>query len=154
MSFTVYDKSTGEILRTGIANNPAAQVLYLSEDVISVESFNPDNEYVKDGVLKQREPSPGVWAVWDLDSEQWIDVLTPEEHEELAAGELEIQFNIMRQQRDALLAASDWTDTVSAGQRLSKDVQDQWAAYRMALRDLPDNTGDPTSVEWPTPPTK
>lgn len=154
MSFTVYDKSTGEILRTGVANNPAAQVLYMSEDFIPVESFDPENEYVKNGVLKRREPSPGVWAVWDLETEQWVDVLTAEEHAELEAGELEIQFTILRQERDKRLAASDWTDTLSASQRLSKDVQDQWAAYRMALRDLPDNTVDPTNVEWPVPPTK
>lgn len=154
MSFTVYDKSTGEILRTGIANNPAAQVLYMSEDVIPVEAFDPENEYVKNGVLKRREPSPGVWAIWDLETEQWVDVLTAEEHAELEAGEREIQFTILRQERDKRLAASDWTDTLSASQRLSKDVQDQWAAYRMALRDLPDNTVDPTNVEWPVPPTK
>ena len=154
MSFTVYDKSTGEILRSGVANNPAAQVLYMNEDFIPVESFDPDNEYVKDGQLRRREPSPGVWAAWDNDTEQWVDMLTPEEHAELEAGEREIQFTILRQERDRLLQASDWTDTVSARKRLSQDVQDAWDAYRMALRDLPDSTEDPTNVVWPTPPGK
>lgn len=154
MSFTIYDKTTGEVLRTGIATNPAAQVLYMNEAFVP-EECDPDKCYVKNGVIKMYpSPAPGLWAAWDLETEQWVDMLTPEEHAEMEATERENQFELLRQERDRRLQASDWTDTVSARKRLSQDVQDAWDAYRMALRDLPDNTVDPTNVEWPVPPTK
>lgn len=57
-------------------------------------------------------------------------------------------WNDLRNQRDALLAASDWTQTADA----PVDTK-AWAAYRQALRDLPATIKDPTRpIDWPTPP--
>ena len=53
----------------------------------------------------------------------------------------------LRTKRDALLAASDWTQVADAPVNPSA-----WSTYRQALRDLPANTTDPTAVVWPTPP--
>lgn len=53
----------------------------------------------------------------------------------------------IRNERNALLAASDWTvlpDTPTSTAA--------WKAYRQQLRDLPANTTDPTNPTWPTPP--
>lgn len=52
-----------------------------------------------------------------------------------------------RQQRNALLAASDWTQVADA-----PVDQAAWAAYRQALRDLPANTADFPNVTWPVAP--
>jgi hypothetical protein len=49
----------------------------------------------------------------------------------------------VRETRNRLLYESDWTD--------QHDNED-WVAYRQALRDLPANTEDPTHPEWPEPP--
>jgi len=52
-----------------------------------------------------------------------------------------------RSQRDRLLAESDWTQVPDA-----PVDQQAWAEYRQALRDVPDQTGFPTHIDWPTKP--
>ena len=67
-----------------------------------------------------------------------------------------IQQNIpglIRQQRIGLLASSDWTQ--AADSPLSAEKKAEWAAYRQALRDLPDEQGSVNSIDdvvWPTQP--
>lgn len=56
-------------------------------------------------------------------------------------------WNNLRTKRNRLLADSDWT------QVLDTPVDHlTWAAYRQALRDLPDNTVDPFNPVWPDKP--
>ena len=56
-----------------------------------------------------------------------------------------------RVRRDALLAASDWTQLPDAP--LSEEARLVWATYRQALRDVPQQDGFPRTVSMPTPPT-
>lgn len=56
-------------------------------------------------------------------------------------------WSILRQDRDILLAKSDWTQVADAPVNSLA-----WANYRQALRDLPANTTDPYNPIWPTPP--
>lgn len=58
----------------------------------------------------------------------------------------------VRARRDSLLAASDWTDTLSAKLRLGDDAYNLWQEYRQALRDVPQQQGFPSSVLWPVQP--
>lgn len=57
-----------------------------------------------------------------------------------------------RTRRDELLIQSDWTDTVSAQTRLGPVVWQVWMDYRQALRDVPQQAGFPTSIDWPAAP--
>lgn len=57
----------------------------------------------------------------------------------------------LRSKRNALLAASDWTQLQDA--HLSLEKKQAWADYRQALRDLPEEVTDPMNVEWPADPT-
>jgi len=52
----------------------------------------------------------------------------------------------LRQERDRLLAATDWT--ANSDVTMSDDMR----TYRQALRDLPANTSDPENVTYPTKP--
>ena len=52
-----------------------------------------------------------------------------------------------RAQRNSLLAASDWTQVADAPVDAAA-----WAAYRQALRDVPQQDGFPSNVEWPSKP--
>ena len=54
----------------------------------------------------------------------------------------------LRTIRNRLLAETDWTQ--SRDVTLPNDAE--WAAYRQALRDLPENTTDPANPVWPTKP--
>ena len=53
----------------------------------------------------------------------------------------------VRDERDRLLAASDWTQVADAPVDSAA-----WAAYRQALRDVPQDYATPDEVVWPTPP--
>lgn len=71
-----------------------------------------------------------------------------ERTEEEVAVDLEALAVSIRNQRNQLLAACDWTQC--------KDIPDSissvWATYRQALRDITAQETFPTSVVWPTQP--
>ena len=54
--------------------------------------------------------------------------------------------------RQKLLIDSDWTDTLSAVERLGQSKYQEWQTYRQALRDIPEQTGFPLNVVYPAPP--
>jgi hypothetical protein len=54
----------------------------------------------------------------------------------------------IRAERNAKLAATDWTQAADVPQ----SVKDSYAPYRQALRDLPTQSGFPNQVVWPTQP--
>ncbi|RQU02682.1 hypothetical protein DF165_01415 [Burkholderia cenocepacia] len=64
----------------------------------------------------------------------------------LAAKKAEQQ---VRDKRDSLLRASDWTQASDA----PPDTRERWAEYRSALRDVPQQAGFPLNVVWPQAPT-
>ena len=53
----------------------------------------------------------------------------------------------IRSKRNALLAATDWTQVPDA-----PVDQAAWATYRQALRDIPQQDGFPTNIVWPEQP--
>ena len=62
--------------------------------------------------------------------------------------QLEQEAEEVREQRDALLKDSDWTQVSDAP---VADAQ-AWKDYRQALRDVPEQEGFPTDINWPTKP--
>jgi len=56
----------------------------------------------------------------------------------------------LRQERNAKLAASDWTQ----GRDVTLSNDDAWKSYRTALRNLPANTSDPANPTWPEEPSQ
>lgn len=56
----------------------------------------------------------------------------------------------VREDRNRKLAASDWTQM--ADSPLTDEAKTQWATYRTDLRNLPDATGWPHTMTWPTEP--
>lgn len=57
------------------------------------------------------------------------------------------QASSIRQSRSEMLKSSDWT-------QLADSPVDKlaWATYRQALRDVPNQSGFPWTIEWPTQP--
>lgn len=62
----------------------------------------------------------------------------------------EAAMQAMRRRRDALLRDSDRTQIPDYP--ISDADRAAWATYRQQLRDLPEDTTDPATVVWPTPP--
>ena len=60
--------------------------------------------------------------------------------------EAQIPWDEMRQKRNSLLAATDWT--------ANSDVimSEEMKVYRQQLRDLPANIASPLNLIWPAPP--
>jgi len=54
----------------------------------------------------------------------------------------------IRTKRNSLLSGSDWTQGVDVPQA----IKDKYAAYRQALRDVPQQAGFPDNIVWPTKP--
>ncbi len=52
----------------------------------------------------------------------------------------------VRLERDRLLRESDWASLPDV------PASEAWLAYRQALRDVPQQSGFPDDVDWPTPP--
>lgn len=56
----------------------------------------------------------------------------------------------VRAERDAKLSACDWI--VIRAQETGQPVPQEWADYRQALRDVPEQPGFPEDIEWPAEP--
>ena len=65
-----------------------------------------------------------------------------------AAATLAASWTALRDQRDSLLAACDYTQLPDAPEANKA----AWATYRQALRDIPKRTTDPASPVWPVAP--
>ena len=66
------------------------------------------------------------------------------------AQKTQAAWTALRTERNARLAASDWTQLQDT--HLSAEKKSAWADYRQALRDLPDETTNPLEAEWPPVP--
>lgn len=80
---------------------------------------------------------------------------TPEEEAEWDAAEAAYiaseparKAEVIRKDRNARLASTDWTQAVDVPQA----TKDKWAPYRQALRDVPQQAGFPENVVWPVKP--
>lgn len=56
----------------------------------------------------------------------------------------------IRHYRDYLITQVDWTQMPDSP--LSVEKKAEFSAYRQALRDVPQNVGDPDDVVWPPKP--
>lgn len=61
-----------------------------------------------------------------------------------------MDYEEQKEVRDTLLAKSDWTQ--SPDSPLTDAKKAEWAIYRQALRDVPDQSGFPTDFRWPVQP--
>jgi hypothetical protein len=70
----------------------------------------------------------------------------------LAAEHRKAHMGRLREERNQLLLQSDVNVVPDRWNSMDVATQTLWATYRQALRDLPANTADPTSVTWPVAP--
>jgi hypothetical protein len=110
--------------------------------VVEVESCTiaaPDDEYLKE--LQAVRQLDGSWK------EQWVRLETTDEYKTAATTRKKQH---VLTERQYLLSITDWTQM--------PDVQltnrTEWAAYRQLLRDIPEQTGFPFTIEWPNPPNR
>ena len=104
--------------------------------------FSTQPEVTATQVLEEATP------VFSAEDQRWTQVWTVRDMTEAEVSQLvESKSAEIRQQRDALLVSSDWTQVLDA-----PVDQAAWATYRQALRDITTQTGFPQVVEWPISP--
>lgn len=138
-SVTVYEKLTGRIRSSGTTCTP--EILKTKElSVLIGVAANISSDYIEDGKIKSMPIKPSEHHVFDYTTKTWIDPRTPE-----------TEWSLVRVKRDRLLAASDWTDTLSAKTRLGDALYQAWQDYRQILRDITTQS-DPFNIAWPQQP--
>lgn len=66
--------------------------------------------------------------------------------------DIEAEWEAIRAQRNALLAQSDSAVLPDRWAAMTQEKQQEWSAYRQALRDIPQTYSDPQDVIWPIKP--
>ena len=135
MIYTIYVSATGEISRT-------VQTDDIDSQIQSGESYvegliDSSVYYIDNGVAVAIPAQTSPYSVFDFTTKQWVLV------ENLALADV-----LPKRQR--LLYASDWTQIPN--NPLTTEQQADWATYRQELRDIPEQSGYPFNVIFPTPP--
>jgi hypothetical protein len=139
MNATIFALDTGEILK--VVTCPYSD-LHLQFDAGTqgyVLDRYGDDKFFIDTAAKlpvAKPPQPSEHHSFNYTTKQWQDPRTPE-----------TEWPLVRQQRDALLAKSDWTQLPD----VPLATKDAWATYRQALRDITLQP-DPFNIDWPTVP--
>lgn len=121
----------GSVLDNGL------KIIFI-DDSVDINEFAKTNTRINDEWVS-RSPRPGAYYNWS--GVEWVFDSVP--------------FTVaLKAKRNALLAASDWTDTVSAQTRLSAEQLEAWGIYRQELRDFPtiNEETDWTKIQWPSLP--
>ena len=102
----------------------------------------------RDGV----EQINGKWYTKYILGPVFVDGETTAAEQEVAyKAQKDAEFaKAARDTRDRLLAECDWivVKSLESGQA----VPSEWATYRQALRDVPQQAGFPASIDWPVKP--
>lgn len=134
INYTVYNSTTGEVLRVGSCCGGDLS-LQAGDGEVAIEGSYLDTEYYWNGSEMVEKPTrPSESHSWGVGEKQWV----------LDLYYLEDQ---IRAKRNRLLSECDWTQAPDA-----PVDQQAWATYRQSLRDLPANTTDPLNVAWPEKP--
>lgn len=135
MNYTIYSDATGQILRI-------VQTSDIDSQIQSGESYlegaiDDSVYYISNGVAVAIPPKPDQYSLFDFTTKQWV------QQENLAIADV-------LPKRQKALYTSDWTQIPNGP--LTPAQQEAWAAYRQELRDIPEQSGYPFNVIWPTPP--
>ena len=92
--------------------------------------------YVSGTITDTNQPifPPELYMEWDYDQNRWVSIKTAE-----------IQWGIVREERNKLLAETDWMGMSDVA------MTTRWQTYRQALRDITTQS-DPFNITWPTKP--
>tara|TARA_B100000073_G_scaffold259529_1_gene219376 strand:- start:52 stop:516 length:465 start_codon:yes stop_codon:yes gene_type:complete len=116
-----------------------------SEDVVSRGyAFYQESSSPELGRYEAAEPSAPVQVSDDLWEQGWsVRQMTDEE---ILDVDLK-RADLIRSLRNQLLNESDWTQFNDSP--LSEADKELWAAYRISLRDVPEQSGFPWDIVWP-----
>lgn len=133
----------GEITRYNITlpfATPAFSVNANTKNVEELGLYPVTGQEPSYDPVRERLAGPTYAVVGQTIERTWTVEQVPDEEK---AGHV-------RAQRNELIAKCDWTQLDDTPITNSKKLE--WAAYRQALRDIPDQPGFPWDITWPTQP--
>ena len=140
MSYTIYNIATGQVTKSVQCQDNDYGTLDSSLGVL--DQYVPPGYYINDGVptMMPIKPTAGSEYYFDYATKTWQ--LDPNK-----------AVYVMRALRDTLL--NEHIDPVNPVwyNSLTAEQQQELQTYRQALLDVPDQSGFPTAISWPTKPT-
>ena len=103
--------------------------------LVSGDIFDNGKVYHDGTELIEIPDKPSEFHVWDWDAKLWV-------------ADAELAATSARTKRNALLAASDWTQLPD----VQLETKTAWATFRQVLRDITDQAGFPFDITWPEAP--
>jgi len=135
-----YDAASGQIVRCVRCSDESAAELPGYPTLIAQPDVSDVTHRVAGGAIVELPARPSPRHEFDHASAAWVD------HGQLPNA----QAGRARARRDAELSASDKTQLLDYP--ISPEQRTAWAAYRAALRAVPDQPGFPTAIDWPARP--
>lgn len=102
--------------------------------------------------IEETQPTASSILVADKDTENnwYLKWMEKDEFDDQKV--LQSKGSMLRARRNRLLTQSDWSQ--AADIPFTNEQRQAWTTYRQALRDITNQPGFPTNVEWPTRPNK
>lgn len=133
-NFIVYN-SVGQILRSGSCQDSDISLQAQENEYVIEGIADINTQYVNSNSVYDLPTKPGVDYVFNYDSFVWELDINKVTKAALA-------------KRQKMLLESDWTQLPDVPVFNRPD----WIEYRQKLRDITDQSGWPTSIIWPQPP--
>jgi hypothetical protein len=132
---TIYQEN-GQII--GCFSIPENDIELMTDGNLYIEcKSDPLNQYVSDNQVVNFPPKPNDGYIFNYETKSWV-------------GDYESSSVIVKNKRNLYLSNSDWTQIPN--NPLPLELQSAWSVYRQELRDIPEQSGYPYNVVWPTPP--
>lgn len=144
MNFTTYDSTTGKILLNVTCIDESTMDINFPGINYILGNYSGNDYYIditsKNPISKPINPSGNFLSYdWDPTNKIWTLNLSDSETN-------------IRRERNSLLGHIDKVNSVWYAS-LTADQQTELSAYRTALLNVPQQSGFPMTIEWPTKPT-
>lgn len=135
MIYTIFNQLTGQILRIVTTIDIDSQININESYVDGI--YDDSLYYIQNNQPVVFPKKPNEYAIFDWSIHQWV-------------SDINAASSSVLNTRNKLLYDSDWTQLPNGP--LTQEVQQEWAVYRQALRDITTQSGYPFNVIWPVPP--
>jgi len=147
MPHFIVHNAEGKILKSGHCQDQDVALQAQNDGEIAIVGEGTQSKhYVKNGNIIEMPPKPSEWHEFDYSLESWVDSKSVSDKNAEIMQEVRIE-------RAGLFSSTDWTQMPDSP--LTEAQRAEWAAYRQALRDVPQNNANATSldeVQWPLKP--
>lgn len=140
IEYTVYDKTSGMILRTGYCPDDQFSI-QAQENSISEGIYPNDKYYWQDGEFINMPPKPDGFYDFDYTTKTWVLI-----EQQAIQSALNKRDQLLKEGPDRINPM--WWESMTAEQ------QQQWQIYRQELLDITKQPGYPNDIIWPIKPTE